>query len=161
MLAYARHQINVTNHLPRDQAFEAAMKSCCDVVYLTGGANSFMLGVVVLVYNKNPSLLVNQLPSVDLCVTSVASIQGVFSMMVTTKLPKSLKLFPLAGKYSLSNYYNNFMLKITDASGSCSTQISNEIRWSVGIAGKRSMDFLKVRLTEIISLAVSCKLPDL
>ena len=62
------------------------------MVYLTGGADIFMLGAVAFVYNKNPSLLVNQLPSVDLCVTSVASIQGVFSMMITAKWPKPLEV---------------------------------------------------------------------
>lgn len=47
MLAFARCQINDTNHLPRDQSFEATIKTICDVACLIIGV-AFPMQVVVV-----------------------------------------------------------------------------------------------------------------
>lgn len=93
MLAYTGSRINGTDRQSRDPAFDAAMNSCSDVAYLTVGGAFTMQLAIVFEYYKNPTLRVNQLPSVDLSVTFLASVMGIFSMMVTA-LP--LELLPIA-----------------------------------------------------------------
>ncbi|XP_078154640.1 uncharacterized protein LOC144550011 [Carex rostrata] len=115
MLAYAGSQITGSEQQSRDQTFEAAMKSCSDVAFLTvGGAFSMQLAIIFEFY-KNPSLMVNQLPPIDLSVTFLASVLGVFSMMVTA-MP--LELLPLAMRTRfllLIKFLKNSMLILSAA----------------------------------------------
>jgi hypothetical protein len=114
MLAYAGSRIN-DNQEPRDRSFEAAMKSCSDVAYLTVGGAFCMQLAVIFEYYKNPPLRVNPLPSVDLSVTFLASMLGVFSMMVTAMPLEVLSPTLRSRLLPLVKLLRNSMLILTGA----------------------------------------------